>query len=144
MYFHAFVLSDKCTFFIMNVCQYCKASALRAGGAHPPPAPTPFLCPPPPIFLNSWIRPCSTSACSFESEKIILPVLSATRHFLTMLPSFVLFVVPVGASEQTALNTHTLARLVCFEKIYSGGRRGGGGGGGGGGTRGLCPPPLPR
>ena len=48
----------------MNVCQYCyiaqsfRASRLR--GAHPPPAPTPFLCPP---FLNSWIRPCEGQRC---------------------------------------------------------------------------------
>ena len=40
--------------------------------------------------INFKMSPLSiASACSFQSEKNILPVLSATRHFLTTLPSFV-------------------------------------------------------
>ncbi len=53
-------------------------------------------------FTSLRISPDSiASACSFHREKMMLAVLSATRHFRTTLPSLVVLTLPAGRNKQS-------------------------------------------
>ena len=63
-------------------------------------------------------------ACSFHREKQIEAVLSATRHFLTILPSFVWLVVPAGEKNTSHdkglhhVTSHPLALYILYSRSH--------------------------